>query len=167
MSIWSCLIYRTHANQIPEIMNGDAYSQVMIFNLLFVKNVKLIKWTLELQKQVRFSLTNSICVSGGLQPTILTSNYLLPNLANMQVICGVATSQLSHLLSAAPNPPRDATFLSNVPSAPTLTPPTVTFIASLVCSTCSAAHPHSTSLQTLTSFGRSARDEGMMRDAAP
>lgn len=136
--------------------------------------IKLINLTLTKRGYSKTSLvvshkhTNSSCVvAGGLQPTILTSNYLLPNLANMQVICGVATSQLSHLLSAAPNPPLDAPFLSNVPSARALTPPTVTFIASLVCSTCSAAHPHSTSLQTLTSFGRSARDEGMMRDAVP
>lgn len=102
---------------------------------------------------------------GGLQLSVLSLNSLLPNLANMQVICGVATSQLSHLLSATPNSPLATTFPSNMPPTPTLTPPAVTFIASLVCSTCSAAHPHSASLQTLTTFGTSARDEGMMRDS--
>lgn len=104
-------------------------------------------------------------MAGGLQRSVLALNYLLPNLANMQVICGVATSQLSHLLSAAPNPPIAATFPTNMPSPPTLTPPAVTFIASLVCSTCTGARPHSASLQTLTTFGRSVRDEGMMRDS--
>lgn len=59
---------------------------------------------------------------GGFQRSIQALNYLLPNLANMQVICGVATSQLSHLLSAAPNPPLATTFPSNMPSPPALAP---------------------------------------------
>lgn len=81
-----------------------------------------------------------VCVARGRgQPFPLV--YLLPNLANMQVICGVATSQLSHLLSAAPNPLLAAALPSRPtglhPSSPaTLTHPAVTFIASLVCSTC-------------------------------
>lgn len=45
-------------------------------------------------------------------------NYLPLNLANMQVICGVATSQLSRLLSAAPNPQLATTFPSNMLAPP-------------------------------------------------
>lgn len=104
-------------------------------------------------------------MAGGPSLFVLALNSLLPNLANMQVICRVATSQLSHLLSAAPNALLAANFPSNMPSPPALTPPAVTFIASLVCSICSVAHPRFTNLQTLTTFGRSVRDEGMMRES--
>lgn len=76
---------------------------------------------------------------GGADTNLSVLNYLPLNLANMQVICGVATSQLSRLLSAAPNPQLATTFPSNMlaPTPPPviLTHPAVTFIASLVCST--------------------------------
>lgn len=87
---------------------------------------------------------HTLCVSWQGGSGVQSWPYLLPNLANMQVICGVATSQLSHLLSAAPNPQLAATFPTTTCLRPpsTLTPPAVTFIASLVCSACGGVHAH-------------------------
>lgn len=100
-----------------------------------------------------------------------THTHTLGNtaVANMQVICGVATSQLSRLLSPAPSPLFAATFLSNppvLPPAPNLTRPAMTLIASLVFATCTKCLRYA-SLQTLTTFGRSVHDEGMMGDSSP
>lgn len=85
-----------------------------------------------------------LCVSWQGGSGVQSWPYLLPNLANMQVICGVATSQLSHLLSAAPNPQLAAAFPTPTCLRPpsTLTPPAATFIASLVCSACGGVRAH-------------------------
>lgn len=75
--------------------------------------------SLSVQFPLTHTQTHNVVVGGG-GTNLSVLNYLPLNLANMQVICGVATSQLSRLLSAVPNPQLATTFPSNILAPPPL-----------------------------------------------